>query len=192
VAGGRATSATEWARRRSLPVEENEWNAPYARLQRRLDERHTALAHSSFRRERPDPEDLAALALLVRQASRALDRDVGRALAQPHGLRPVDIDVLRRLAVKPCSGAHLTEYLRSTPSQVSRLLGRLAARGLLEKEEDWTDMRYRRARLTSDGEKIAAQLDVGLQRLTALWCDELDTEALEVVIVALALLAELP
>lgn len=184
--------ATGWARRRGLATQEDEWNAPYARLARLLEQKHSHEGPGRHRHQRPDPGLVANLPILLRQASAALDRDVRRSVGARHGLTATEVDVIRRLGVRRSSGTQLCEYLRATPSQVSRLVTRLEDRDLVMRVEVWQDQRLRRAELTDAGVDLAAELDDDLEQLTVHWADEVDPDALDVVLLALAVLADLP
>ncbi len=169
-----------WMERRGVGSSEREFNAPWVRLQEHLVERYGRDVAQDRRWERPDPHDLANLALLLRQASAAVDADVGRAgRACSPALTPCECDVLRRVAAKPSAGSNLAAYLRLTPQRVSQVLRRLESRGLIEREESFRDARERRASVTEAGRTVLRTLDPRLQALATLWLDELDHEGEE-------------
>ncbi len=178
--------------RRGVPSSEREFNAPWVRLQEHLVGRYGRGVALDRRWERPDPDDLANLALLLRQASAAVDADVARAgRACVPVLTPTECDVLRRVARKPSAGSNLAAYLRLTPQRVSQVLGRLESRGLIEREQSWRDARERRASVTTAGREVLRTLDPRLHDLAVTWLDELDREGEEARAALVALVAVL-
>jgi DNA-binding MarR family transcriptional regulator len=115
------------------------------------------------------PEEEAFLNL-QRTASLLL-RAVGHDL-EPHRLTPAQYNALRIL--RGASPAALTcgeigDRLVSPGPDVTRLLDRLEARGLVERLRDETDRRVVRARITGQGRELLGRIDgtvtAGLRRL---------------------------
>ncbi len=166
-----------WMQRRGIGSSEREWNAPWERLRVRLATRYGLDVDPGRRWERPRPTDTQNLAVLLRQASAAVDADVVRMLgALAPGVSPTHLDILRRLADKPSAGVNLAEYLRLSPARVSRLLDQLVTRGLVSREESAHDQRVRTAELTDLGQRLVDDVDPHLADLADQWLDELDEE----------------
>jgi len=114
-----------------------------------------------IRQKRPfgSPEEEAFLSL-QRTASLLL-QVLGRAL-RGHDLSPAQYNLLRIL--RGAAGAALTcgeiaERLVSPGPDVTRLLDRLEARGLVGRERDPADRRVVRARITREGSRLLIELD---------------------------------
>src|SRR6202163_3182550 len=74
-------------------------------------------------------------------------------------LAPLQAKALHELNVEPpISMRELAERLRSDPSNVTGLIDRLEARGLVERRPDPTDRRIKGLALTADGERLRARL----------------------------------
>ena len=83
----------------------------------------------------------------------ALDRE----LRQEHGITFGEYDVLLRLGRAPERAlrmSDLADRVLLSPSGVTRLVDRLAARGLLERRTDPTDARVALAVLTTEGSRL--------------------------------------
>ncbi|GAA4401710.1 hypothetical protein GCM10023168_11580 [Fodinibacter luteus] len=182
----------DWARRRGIGPKEREWNEPWERLRTAIVLRHGLDVDPGRRFERPDEDDTRNLALLLRQASAALDADLTRILstAAP-GLSPIDLDALRRVAEKASAGINLSEYLRVPPVRVSRILDRLERARLVIRVESHLDGRVRRAELTEAGRALLDTIDGDLDGLARLWLDEIDDGAERALLPFIASLAEL-
>ncbi|HEV2907203.1 MAG TPA: MarR family transcriptional regulator [Actinomycetota bacterium] len=84
------------------------------------------------------------------QITTALDRD----LRMQHDLSFSEYDVLLRLARNPGRALRMTqlaERVLLSPSGLTRLVDRLAAKGLVSRQRDSADARGALARLTADG-----------------------------------------
>jgi DNA-binding MarR family transcriptional regulator len=117
------------------------------------------------------PEEEAFLNL-QRTASLLLQA-VGRDL-KPHRLTPAQYNTLRILrgaAPVALTCGEIGERLVSPGPDVTRLLDRLAARGLVERLRDAADRRVVRARITARGRELLGRLDgtvdAALRRLLA-------------------------
>src|ERR1700681_3147950 len=74
-------------------------------------------------------------------------------------LAPLQAKALHELNVEPpISMRELAERLRSDPSNVTGLIDRLEARGLVERRPDPSDRRVKGLALTADGERLRARL----------------------------------
>ncbi len=105
------------------------------------------------------PEEEAFLGL-QRTASLLLQA-LGRDL-KPHRLTPAQYNVLRILrgaAPAALTCGEIGERLVSPGPDVTRLLDRLEARGLVERLRDATDRRVVRARITAPGRELLGRLD---------------------------------
>lgn len=109
-------------------------------------------------------------------------RHDARQRAQPHGLRPVQVEALlylcrcNRYSDTPQAVA---EYLATTKGTVSQTLKILEREGLLEKRPDPEDGRVVRLRLTRRGQELAAALAVPSWLAVALASDDVAVERLE-------------
>jgi DNA-binding MarR family transcriptional regulator len=80
-----------------------------------------------------------------------------RELRDAHGITFAEYDVLLRLGRAPERAlrmSDLAERVLLSPSGVTRLVDRLAARGLLERRTDPTDARVALASLTTEGSRL--------------------------------------
>jgi DNA-binding MarR family transcriptional regulator len=92
------------------------------------------------------------------QLLHTMRRDVDRRMAQ-HGLtdaqwRPVWLLAIGRVSTP----LELARELEMDPGAMSRLVGRLAAKGLVERKRSAADRRVVHLRLTPAGEAVAAQV----------------------------------
>jgi DNA-binding MarR family transcriptional regulator len=97
---------------------------------------------------------------LQRTASLLLQA-VGRNL-RPHRLTPAQYNTLRILrgaAPAALTCGEIGDRLVSPGPDVTRLLDRLAARGLVERLRDETDRRVVRARITGQGRELLGRID---------------------------------
>lgn len=104
------------------------------------------------RRDRPSPAGLAAWEGFLR-SHLALTRRLDRDLVEGHGL-PLDwYDVLVQLhdAGGEATMGELATRLLISPSTCTRVVGRMADAGLVERRGDPVDRRVRHALMTSDG-----------------------------------------
>ena len=104
------------------------------------------------RRDRPSPVGLAAWESFLR-THLALTRRLDRELVERHEL-PLDwYDVLVQLhdAGGEATMGDLAARLLISPSTCTRVVGRMAAAGLVQRRVDEDDARVRHAAITSDG-----------------------------------------
>ena len=182
----------DWAARRGIGPSEREWNEPWERLRTKIVLRYNLDVDVARRWERPSEDDPRNLALLVRQASAALDADVARVLSSScPGISPTDLDTLRRVAEKPSAGVNLAEYLRVSPIRVSRILDRLERAGLVVRCESLLDGRVRRAEPTEAGLALLRDLDSVLEDLARLWLGDIEDGAERALMPLLGTLAEI-
>ncbi|QKE84344.1 MarR family winged helix-turn-helix transcriptional regulator [Arthrobacter sp. NEB 688] len=164
--GDAAPRRLSWTSRRGIPPEDAAEHSPWLRLHEHLAVRHGVRADGPRRWERPDADDPLHLPALLRQAGRQLDRDLARLLDElAPGLTPDGLDVLRRVAVKPSDGVNVAEYLGRSESSAGRILGVLAARGLVVREPGWRDFRTRRTLVTDEGRDLLARVEEPVARL---------------------------
>lgn len=123
--------------------------------------------------------ELLAFDLLLRTAGE-LDQQLARAL-KPSGVTPAQYNVLRLLhhagtAGLACGG--LSEQLVRHDPDVTRLLDRLEARGLVERSRDTEDRRVVLARLTKAGRHLLETLGPSVAALHARQFQSLSREEL--------------
>ncbi len=182
-----------WTRRRGIPATEESDHSPWLRLHEHLVIRHGIRADLPRRWERPAADDALNLAVLLRQASAQVDRDLSRALVPvASGLTPTAVDALRRLRDKPSAGVNLAEYLVLSEKQVSRLLISLERAGLLDREPGWRDLRTRRTELTQHGRDVLDTVETLLAELTQAWMEGLDEVEVEALLCLLYALSDRP
>ncbi len=80
-----------------------------------------------------------------------------KAAAQ-HSLTGAQARVLALLAYSPMPMRHLAQRLKCEPSNVTGIVDRLTARGLVERRSDETDRRVKLAAVTPEGRRTAAAL----------------------------------
>src|SRR5438132_14009568 len=99
-----------------------------------------------------------AWALLLQVAFERVQAHFASAVAELD-LAPMQARALHELDVEPpISMRELAERLRSDPSNVTGLIDRLEARGLVERRPDPTDRRIKGLALTSAGATMRARL----------------------------------
>src|SRR5947209_13463395 len=99
-----------------------------------------------------------AWALLLQVAFERVHAHFAAAVAELE-LAPVQAKALHELNVEPpISMRELAERLKSDPSNITGLIDRLEARGLVERRPDPTDRRIKGLALTSAGAKLRERL----------------------------------
>jgi len=94
-------------------------------------------------------------------------------LAQEFGLSLSQLDALKSLGGEPCSQRDLAQSLHFDASNVTDIVDRLEARGLVQRTVDPNDRRVRRLVLTQEGEAVRSKLvdrivdDAPITRLSA-------------------------
>ena len=79
-------------------------------------------------------------------------------LAQEFGLSLSQLDALKSLGGEPCSQRDLARSLHFDASNVTDIVDRLEARGLVSRTVDPNDRRVRRLVLTPEGEAVRTKL----------------------------------
>ena len=79
------------------------------------------------------------------------------ALPRPFDLTPSQLDALKNLG-EPCSQRELAQCLHFDASNVTDIVDRLEARGLVARTIDPSDRRVRRLLLTAEGEAVRRKL----------------------------------
>jgi DNA-binding MarR family transcriptional regulator len=105
---------------------------------------------------RPTELELRAWQALLHAHHDVVER-LDRDLRQAHGITFGEYDVLLRLGRTPERAlrmSDLAERVLLSPSGVTRLVDRLAARDLLERRTDPTDARVALASLTTEGSRL--------------------------------------
>ena len=117
---------------------------------------------------RLETPELLAFDLLLRTASE-LDQQVAQTL-RPAEVTPAQYNVLRILRNAGAVGlacSDVSERLVRHDPDVTRLLDRLEARGLVERARDTEDRRVVMARITSEGRAVLDKLGAGIAALHA-------------------------
>ena len=123
---------------------------------------------SSTRTTQLESAEHEAFALLQRTASE-LDQQVARLL-KPAGMTPAKFNVLRLLRRAGAAGlacSEVSERLVRHDPDVTRLLDRLEARGLVTRSRDSEDRRVVTARITEAGLGVLEQFDAPIAALHA-------------------------
>jgi DNA-binding MarR family transcriptional regulator len=105
------------------------------------------------------PEQEAFVAIL--RAAERLSQDAA-ALLKPHGITPVQYNVLRILRGARPEGLNcgqIAERMISREPDMTRLLDRMAGRGWLERERQEADRRVVLVLITQEGLDLLARLD---------------------------------
>jgi DNA-binding MarR family transcriptional regulator len=87
---------------------------------------------------------------------------------KPHGITPTQYNVLRILRGAGEKGLCRAEVMQRMITKVpdaTRLLDRMAAAGLIERERDTADRRFVTTRITEEGLRLLAALDEPVQAL---------------------------
>ncbi len=123
---------------------------------------------SSTRTSQLESPEHEAFALLQRTASE-LDQQVAQLL-KPAGMTPAKFNALRILRRAGAAGlacSELSERLVRHDPDVTRLLDRLEARGLVTRSRDSEDRRVVTARITEAGLRVLEQFDAPIAALHA-------------------------
>lgn len=101
------------------------------------------------------------------------------AVAEAHELTGVQAKLLNVVADGPAPMSHIAAVLRCEPSNITGLVDRLTARGLVTREPSPTDRRVKLVTATAEGKKLSAavwaQLDFAAEPLAALSDGERET-----------------
>ncbi|MBC2874086.1 MULTISPECIES: MarR family winged helix-turn-helix transcriptional regulator [Streptomyces] len=123
---------------------------------------------------RPDPvtiEVVELIATVVARYHEEYDEAAGR-----HALTGAQARLLALLSREPLPMRRIARKLKCEPSNVTGIVDRLAARGLVERRPDPADRRVKLAAVTEDGRETARQLreELGFARepLAGLSADE--------------------
>jgi len=140
-----------------------------------------ALIEQELAQTRPidDPRQVAILSLmkstsLVQRELEATARDAGITLQQYHVLR-----ILKSAGDKGLPVLDIAEQMIEDSPNVTRLVDRLAAKGLAERQRIDTDRRVVRARLTPSGEALLDRLTAPMQHLRHSLCGSLTHAEME-------------
>jgi MarR family transcriptional regulator, organic hydroperoxide resistance regulator len=124
-----------------------------------------------------------ALVSILRTAA-MLDHAVNDAL-KPHGITATQYNVLRILrgaGKRGLCGREVGERLISRVPDVSRLLDRMDALGLMTRERDAADRRHVTARITPKGLRLLLQVQPALEEIERQRTEHLDPDALRALI----------
>ncbi|MGI5337860.1 MarR family winged helix-turn-helix transcriptional regulator [Streptomyces sp. CA-181903] len=105
---------------------------------------------------RPDPvtiEVVELIATVVTRYHEEYDEAAGR-----HALTGAQARLLALLSREPLPMRRIARKLKCEPSNVTGIVDRLAARGLVERRPDPADRRVKLAAVTEDGRETARQL----------------------------------
>ncbi|HEX3348613.1 MAG TPA: MarR family transcriptional regulator [Acetobacteraceae bacterium] len=107
-----------------------------------------------------DPKTLVALAAYVKllRASRSVLSRIERALAA-HGLTPTQLGVLECILHKgPLTHRELGRKVLTSAGNMTDVIDKLEARGLVRRRRDTADRRVVRVELTSEGRRLIEQV----------------------------------
>ncbi|CAM5529479.1 MarR family winged helix-turn-helix transcriptional regulator [Streptomyces coeruleorubidus] len=105
---------------------------------------------------RPDPLTLEVMELIGEVVAR-FHQDYEEAAAE-HALTGAQARLLSLLCLEPLPMRRLAQRLKCEPSNVTGIVDRLEARGLVERRPDPTDRRVKVAAATSEGRQVARSL----------------------------------
>jgi DNA-binding MarR family transcriptional regulator len=102
-------------------------------------------------------ERTAEVVGLIGEIIGRVNREYERA-SGTHQLTPVQAKALGLLTYKPLRMRRIAELLQCDPSNVTGIVDRLVARGLVTREPDPSDRRVKRIALTGRGQSVADDL----------------------------------
>ncbi|MFI2435518.1 MarR family winged helix-turn-helix transcriptional regulator [Streptomyces sp. NPDC018693] len=105
---------------------------------------------------RPDPVTLEVVELIGEVVAR-YHTDYEEAAAE-HSLTGAQAKLLGLLSLEPLPMRRLAQRLKCEPSNVTGIVDRLEARGLVERRPDPADRRVKVAAATDDGRRVAREL----------------------------------
>ncbi|MET9508879.1 MarR family transcriptional regulator [Streptomyces flavidovirens] len=109
---------------------------------------------------RPDPLTLEVVELIGEVVSR-YHEEYDEAAAK-HSLTGAQARVLGLLSIEAMPMRRIARKLKCEPSNVTGIVDRLEARGLVERQPDPADRRVKLAAVTEDGRRTAARLRASL------------------------------
>ncbi|MEU0382923.1 MarR family winged helix-turn-helix transcriptional regulator [Streptomyces chartreusis] len=110
---------------------------------------------------RPDPLTLEVVELIGEVVAR-FHQDYEEAAAD-HALTGAQARLLSLLCLEPLPMRRLAQRLKCEPSNVTGIVDRLEARGLVERRPDPADRRVKVAAATSEGRRVARSLRESLR-----------------------------
>lgn len=120
-----------------------------------------------IKQTRPFPSLGAEALLSILRTAAVLDHHIAEAL-KPHGLTPTQHNVLRILrgaGSNGLCGREVAERMVARVPDVPRMLERLEAVGLIERERDPADRRHVTARITRKGLELVERVGPDLELL---------------------------
>ena len=141
-----------------------------------------------LRQTKPFPSLEAEAALSVARTAALLDAELTEVL-RPHGLTPTQYNVLRILRGAGNTGLcryEVADRLVTPGPDVTRLLDRLEASGLVGRTRDPEDRRQVKARITGEGLALLEELDGILTQLHQQQFTHLKQDQLQVLVHLLA------
>ncbi|MEU0250093.1 MarR family transcriptional regulator [Streptomyces sp. NPDC006235] len=110
---------------------------------------------------RPDPLTLEVVELIGEVVARF--HEDYEAAAADHTLTGAQARLLSLLCLEPLPMRRLAQRLKCEPSNVTGIVDRLEARGLVERQPDPTDRRVKVAAATPEGRRVARSLRESLR-----------------------------
>ncbi|MCK8431985.1 MarR family transcriptional regulator [Streptomyces sp. D2-8] len=110
---------------------------------------------------RPDPLTIEVVELIGEVVAR-FHEDYESAAAQ-HSLTGAQARLLSLLCLEPLPMRRLAQQLKCEPSNVTGIVDRLEARGLVERQPDPADRRVKVAAATAEGRRVARSLRESLR-----------------------------
>ena len=141
-----------------------------------------------IRQTRPFDSDAQAAHLGIARTAAVLEHAVEAAL-RPHGITGTQYNVLRILRGAGTEGLcrrEVTERMIRPVPDATRLLDRMEAAGLIERERSGEDRRFVSARLTAHGRDMVDRLDAPIRELHERHFGAIAPDALRAVVDVLA------
>jgi len=143
---------------------------------------------AEIKQSKPFPRRSSEALLSVLRTAALLEHRLNEIL-RPHGITELQYNVLRILrgaGAEGRCGREISERLVSQVPDVSRLLDRMEALGLLRRERDTTDRRHVTARITRAGLRLLDEATPQLEAFERERFGDFDAERLQQIIDGLA------
>jgi DNA-binding MarR family transcriptional regulator len=143
---------------------------------------------AEIKQSKPFPRRSSEALLSVLRTAALLEHRLNEIL-RPHGITELQYNVLRILrgaGAEGRCGREISERLVSQVPDVSRLLDRMEALGLLRRERDTTDRRHVTARITRAGLRLLDETTPQLEAFERERFGDFDAERLQQIIDGLA------
>jgi DNA-binding MarR family transcriptional regulator len=134
----------------------------------------------------PEPPDAVSLGRLANEVCRNMSYFISHKLA-PYDLGKDDFSVLSILSARDTiEQGQLIEIMKSEKYTVTKIVGRLQKRGLVEKRHDVKDRRRLHLALTEEGQELLPVLNELKREITAVLSQRIDLEQAEEILTHMA------